>query len=413
MENRKRILATAAGGLAGIFAWLLAHFGSPTAPHVLGVACGTLAASAIAACVGPTRGRKAVLSLVVAAAIGSFAGLAASLASSDFASTLTRSATSVDLVSKVAILAWQGLLGIGLGAAVGVATQAKGRRLARLLLGGLLAAAIGYTLRTTLEPIFMLMGWVTPLATASLIDCVALGLSFGFVAAGAVAASQGGAWLHLVKNGKLSDSFPVADDVVRIGRSEKADIHIPEAASSAPILARVVREGDCYFLREAEDTTVNGQPVRNHALAEGDVLQVADVTIVFTASPQLFVLMTTIHGAAGSPSSSQSPYDFEPDGKVVVSVRSHRLVDPFGRVTNLPRGKMSVGRDPGAAVALLYDRTVSRAHAEMLVHPDQAMIRDLGSTNGTYVNGQPASDWVLLDNGDEVRVGATTMTYRY
>ncbi|HEX6451639.1 MAG TPA: DUF3662 and FHA domain-containing protein [Trebonia sp.] len=59
----------------------------------------------------------------------------------------------------------------------------------------------------------------------------------------------------------------------------------------------------------------------------------------------------------------------------------------------------------------LVDPGVSRHHAELRVEEDQVVLVDLGSTNGTFVNGQPARRVVLTD-GTTVTLGRTTMIFR-
>lgn len=51
---------------------------------------------------------------------------------------------------------------------------------------------------------------------------------------------------------------------------------------------------------------------------------------------------------------------------------------------------------------------VSREHAEFTIKNDTLHVRDLGSRNGTLVNGKPISESVLLTRGDQVTVGPLT-----
>lgn len=73
-----------------------------------------------------------------------------------------------------------------------------------------------------------------------------------------------------------------------------------------------------------------------------------------------------------------------------------------------------VGRDDDADV-VLDDPGISRRHSEIRVSIDGphfvAVIRDLGSTNGTFVNGERV-DAQRLHDGDQVTVGRTSLTYR-
>jgi pSer/pThr/pTyr-binding forkhead associated (FHA) protein len=58
----------------------------------------------------------------------------------------------------------------------------------------------------------------------------------------------------------------------------------------------------------------------------------------------------------------------------------------------------------------MVDNGVSRHHAELRVEDGQVVLVDLGSTNGTFVNGQPVRRVVLTD-GTTVTLGRTTMVF--
>jgi len=63
----------------------------------------------------------------------------------------------------------------------------------------------------------------------------------------------------------------------------------------------------------------------------------------------------------------------------------------------------TAGRDPRSGI-FLDDVTVSRRHAEFRVERGELKVVDIGSLNGTYVNGQPI-DSAALTNGDEIQMG--------
>lgn len=69
----------------------------------------------------------------------------------------------------------------------------------------------------------------------------------------------------------------------------------------------------------------------------------------------------------------------------------------------------SVGRHPHAEI-LLDDVTVSRKHAQFRRKGTTFSVRDRGSLNGTYLNGQRIDEAVLSD-GDEVQVGKYRLTF--
>lgn len=73
-----------------------------------------------------------------------------------------------------------------------------------------------------------------------------------------------------------------------------------------------------------------------------------------------------------------------------------------------------LGRDDSADI-ILDDPGISRRHSEIRVTQDGpntvATIRDLGSTNGTFVNGEQVTT-AHLEGGDRITVGRTSVTYR-
>lgn len=79
---------------------------------------------------------------------------------------------------------------------------------------------------------------------------------------------------------------------------------------------------------------------------------------------------------------------------------------PTARGTHhLAIGSSIVGRDRDAGVSIPSEY-VSRRHAELSWDGDRLGIRDLGSRNGTRVNGRPATEWIDLADGDVIRFGA-------
>ena len=87
-----------------------------------------------------------------------------------------------------------------------------------------------------------------------------------------------------------------------------------------------------------------------------------------------------------------------------------RVVLPDGQSVSLADGVTQIGRDPAAHVHLV-DSRVSRQHAQIECVHGIAVLRDLGSTNGTTVNGEPANDHVLYD-GDVVSLGGVELRFR-
>lgn len=67
---------------------------------------------------------------------------------------------------------------------------------------------------------------------------------------------------------------------------------------------------------------------------------------------------------------------------------------------------LRIGRDPANGLRLNHD-TVSRVHAELRSQSGMWILRDLGSTNGTTVNGRRVTGAVVVREGDQVAFGRT------
>ncbi|MFO0844200.1 MAG: ATP-binding protein [Gemmataceae bacterium] len=80
-----------------------------------------------------------------------------------------------------------------------------------------------------------------------------------------------------------------------------------------------------------------------------------------------------------------------------------------GKQFALTADAVAAGRDSSSRVRLT-DTEISRRHAEFVRTPDGYRVRDVGSANGTFVNGQSVRD-SLLRPGDHVQIGQTVLVY--
>ncbi|WP_374727449.1 FhaA domain-containing protein [Haloactinomyces albus] len=87
-----------------------------------------------------------------------------------------------------------------------------------------------------------------------------------------------------------------------------------------------------------------------------------------------------------------------------------QLDDGSNRSYTLQHGSNVVGRGQEGQFRL-PDTGVSRKHIEIQWDGQAAMLADLGSTNGTTVNGTPVQTWQLAD-GDVIRVGHSSLVFR-
>src|SRR3954462_2464844 len=81
-----------------------------------------------------------------------------------------------------------------------------------------------------------------------------------------------------------------------------------------------------------------------------------------------------------------------------------------GRRFELPDALALVGRE--SRQLPLTDNTVSRRHCEIVPDENQAwFVKDLGSANGTWINGQRVERTAYLKLGDQIRVGRTILVF--
>ncbi len=106
------------------------------------------------------------------------------------------------------------------------------------------------------------------------------------------------------------------------------------------------------------------------------------------------------------------PYDQQPGGyqQHGHNGRNVGLVSGDGRTYPLQMGSTVIGRGDQANLRL-PDVGISRRHARLDYDGNQVVLTDLGSTNGTMVNGQRVSA-VALNPGDMIQLGTTTLTFR-
>ena len=107
--------------------------------------------------------------------------------------------------------------------------------------------------------------------------------------------------------------------------------------------------------------------------------------------------------------------DLTPEAAPVPGAVGHLLVRsspvfPVGTIILLD-SDVVFGRAAESDVPLAADGTVSGRHARVFRRDGSPYLEDLGSTNGTYVNGQPLAAERLLRPGDVVAVGATELVY--
>jgi len=89
----------------------------------------------------------------------------------------------------------------------------------------------------------------------------------------------------------------------------------------------------------------------------------------------------------------------------IIIIKGPNIGDKF----YLTKDKFSIGRSSDSDI-LLDDITVSRQHAIIEKHENEIIMRDLGSLNGSYINGEIITE-SKLKNGDKLQIGKYIFSY--
>ena len=114
---------------------------------------------------------------------------------------------------------------------------------------------------------------------------------------------------------------------------------------------------------------------------------------------------------AGSAAAGREPRDFEADREQTLNVVLDVLEGPLaGNRILWDSTELVLGRRAQGAGMLGWDQHLSRWHATLRRTPDgDHTVRDLGSTNGTFVNGRRIEETTGLGPGDELSLGSTRL----
>jgi hypothetical protein len=107
------------------------------------------------------------------------------------------------------------------------------------------------------------------------------------------------------------------------------------------------------------------------------------------------------HGDACEVTSATHVGGQRPAAHLISKDREWRLVE----------GPNLIGRDRDCAISV-ESPSVSRRHARIVVTDEKATIEDLGSKNGTYVNGERVKDVMPLVDGSQMQIGSVTVVFQ-
>jgi ABC-type multidrug transport system ATPase subunit len=193
----------------------------------------------------------------------------------------------------------------------------------------------------------------------------------------------------------------VVADLVRLGRDASGELAVDGAAypKVSGLHARIEAAGLGFLLvheSHSNKTLLNGKPVdTSSAVGVGDRVQLG-----YTGPSFEILELEAAH----------SPQDFgasvQADGAQLALPRGSAQVDRF----EVGTGGV-IGRDAASAQFVLDHPHVSRLHASLAVDGARVVLADLGSANGTYVNGRRIRTPVTLNLKDRVEIGPYALRF--
>ena len=168
-------------------------------------------------------------------------------------------------------------------------------------------------------------------------------------------------------------------DCTSVGRAPECDVSLPDPGLSR-LQAQVERRGDGFFLkdRSGRGTSVGGEIVSEAQLSDGAEIGLGAWRALFRASPAADDGVTHVGAGTSVRAAGEAPRP----GPARLRVRERGRE----RVLALDADSLTVGKAPANDV-VLSDSFVSARHLRLERRPGGWRLRDLGSTNGTFLGG--------------------------
>lgn len=363
-------------------------------------------------CFGLTFLRKPFLRVLVATVTGAVAGGIVNYvtdAGSDVIG-LTIASKAGMLGNLVSEFAWCIFVPAGIAFTTMVAIGPTPARLTRACYASVAAMVASYAAHTIVGT-FAGPGLVLHLATAGQkitlasflpvwrIMEIAVGIALGIVMAFADQLSKiGSVRLELGRNEWRE--WNLDERVNRIGTAEFAEIPLRGIAGVAPVHASILYTPSGFVLDSSSaPSLVNGGLVQNARLCNRDRITVGGANLVFFEHTGTLAFRRKAPTASATPTPMRAPVGEQARAPLM-------LVDAAGGRYALPPGRYGIGRDATNPICLASEASVSRYHAEIIVSGDAVEIVDLGSTNGTRVNGARLNGTAPATRGDNLQFGS-------
>ena len=168
-------------------------------------------------------------------------------------------------------------------------------------------------------------------------------------------------------------------------------------------------------LGSTNGTKVNGSLVKKHKLASGDRIEIGKAVLKWEDAAAAAVeeeISLEEPAGAGAPAASSGPARPGSGGGATASdqcVLVYAGGAKDGQKVPLDKPRITFGRNAKNTVTLT-DAGASGFHAEIAREGGTFVLRDLGSTNGTLVDGEPVSE-TAIQHGARIRMGNTRFVF--
>lgn len=293
------------------------------------------------------------------------------------------------------------LMGLGIGAGIGLARRNMVQA-GRGAMGGAAGGFLGGL-------IFDVLTFISSAGDGALSRCVGLVIMGALIALliRVVQDALRSAWLLGITTGPYEGKeYTLSTQRVTVGRGESNDIALFRLEGLPEHLGALVFQGDNWWW-SGQPMGINGVAQTNSIVMPGDTLLIGGTQFRFLGRS---VKAPAPVYPPPPPYVPAPPTYTTPMAQVPTAAANWGLMDSAGRATRLPAGNgaMTVGR-LGSNDMVLPDAAVSSNHARLNVDSGVLTVTDLGSTNGTFVNGQrlPVQSPAALRSGDRVKFAAS------
>ena len=347
-----------------------------------------------------------------------------------------------------------GVIGLSQGLATGSTKKMINGMIGGFLGGGLGGAVFEILVWMNSGGFAIFLPWMIRLISFSLTGG-AIGLFVGFIEE-----VTKKAWLMRLVGRNEGKEYTIFKKTTLLGRSETADIAVFGDPDVAERHAMITAQGNRHVIEDLGSfagTSVNGTKIAKDTLSDGDTIVIGKTRFLFKdkatarytqGSPSTAPSIPTsrhicrycgafkdvngncdctVGASTANPASGQTPGAqptvqpgfFQP-GRAAGPLQPAAGGDRGAKLTAISgpesgrvfvlKPETQVGRESTKDIPLPADNTVSRYHARVVQEGAGYVLYDMGSTNGTYVNGTRVNRQEL-GNSDVVQIGNTRFKF--